>query len=535
MTSATSSAALSEKFGCPPLNLSFIEAQRRRLCFRNDRSLYSRQCDATEKHIISAYSEDKPFKVYQSDYWYSDNWDPLEYGHNFDFSRPFFQQFAEFQLKVPRIALLNVKGINSDYCNVTVGNKNCYLIFGGDFNEDCMYGTLCMENVSSLDLDLSNNNNLCYELSDSLNCYGCQFVFNSKNCSNCYYISDCSSCSECILCTNLSQKSYCIENQPYSKEEYFEKKKDLINGSFTSSKNLFKKFMQLRSQRIVKFTNIINCQNCTGDYLKNSKNCLDCFDVSDSEDLNNVLLSAKSKDCFESGFIGHGTELCFNVQSTLGAYNSICSFFVIESSDIAYSKCIISSKNIFGCCGLRHKQNCILNKQYSETEYHDLRQRIVDHMQKTGEWGQFFPAKLSDFAYNETTAHDYFPLTKEEAVNRRYLWKDDEQKMPQPSDVKIPDNISEVDESLTKAILQCETCHKNYKILLPELDFYKKNNIPLPHICESCRHKRRTNMRNPRHLWPRNCQKCGIALESTYAPDRSEIVYCEKCYQQEVY
>jgi hypothetical protein len=29
--------------------------------------------------------------------------------------------------------------------------------------------------------------------------------------------------------------------------------------------------------------------------------------------------------------------------------------------------------------------------------------------------------------------------------------------------------------------------------------------------------------------------KCNVEFETSYAPDRSEIVYCEKCYQQEVY
>jgi len=27
---------------------------------------------------------------------------------------------------------------------------------------------------------------------------------------------------------------------------------------------------------------------------------------------------------------------------------------------------------------------------------------------------------------------------------------------------------------------------------------------------------------------------CDVEFETTYAPDRPEIVYCEKCYQKEV-
>lgn len=528
-------AALYEKFDCPPLNLPFIDAQRRRLCFRNERSLYTRKCDATGQNIISIYSPDKPFKVYKSDYWYSDSWDALEYGQDFDFERTFFEQFARLQLKVPRLALLNVNAENSEYCNSTSGNKNCYLIFGGDYNEDCIYGTLCIHNTSCLDLDFSNDNNFCYELCDSINCYGCQFTFDSKNCTNCYFVSDCSGCTECILCTNLVQKFYCIENKQYSKEEYFEKKKEFIMGSFKESSQLFEKFLQIRTQRIVKFSHMMNCINSSGDYLKNSKNCINCFDVFDSEDLKNVIYAIKAKDCFECNMIGYKTELCFNTVSMVGAYNTKCSFFVIESSDVECSKCIISSKNIFGCVGLRHKQYCILNKQYSQTEYKNLRQRIIEHMKKTGEWGSFFPAKLSDFAYNETSAHDYFPLTKESAMIQGYLWKDEDPKIPQPSNIQVPDKISDVQNSLINEILQCEECQKNYKILTQELDFYKKAGIPIPRLCESCRHKRRMQMRNPRYLWLRNCQKCGVALQSSYSPDRLETIYCEKCYIQEVY
>lgn len=528
-------AALYEKFGCPPLNLSFTDAQRRRLCFRNERSLYTRKCDATGEKIISIYSPDKPFKIYKSDYWYGDNWNPLEYGQDFDFSKSFFEQFAELQLKVPRLALSNIKGENSEYCNMTMGNKNCYLVFGGDLNQDCMYGTLCMRNLSCLDLDYSNDNNLCYELCDSINCYGCQFAFDSKNCSNCYFISNCSGCSECILSTNLVQKSYCIENRQYSKEEYFKKKKELINGSSSKSKKLFEKFLQLRTERQVKFSNMVNCFNCTGDYLKNSKNCINCFDVSDSEDLKNVVFSSKAKDCFECSLLGDDSELCFNLLSTFGAYNSKCSFFVIESQNVEYSKYILSSQNIFGCVGLRHQKYCILNKQYSESEFKNLRSRIIEHMKQTDEWGSFFPPQLSDFAYNETSAHDYFPMTKEEALAQGYQWKNQEQKMPQPPTIEASDNISDVSSTLIKEILQCESCKKNYKILTQELDFYKKTGIPIPYLCESCRHTRRMQMRNPRRLWARNCQKCGVNLESSYNPDRKETILCEKCYLKEVY
>ena len=52
------------------------------------------------------------------------------------------------------------------------------------------------------------------------------------------------------------------------------------------------------------------------------------------------------------------------------------------------------------------------------------------------------------------------------------------------------------------------------------------------HIPEEDRFK----LKNPYFLWTRKCMKeaCENVFETSYNPDRPEIVYCEKCYQQEV-
>lgn len=68
---------------------------QRRLSFRNERKLYKRKCDATGRDIVSMYSPDKKIPVYFSEEWWSDHWDPLKYGKDFDFSKSFFEQFSE--------------------------------------------------------------------------------------------------------------------------------------------------------------------------------------------------------------------------------------------------------------------------------------------------------------------------------------------------------------------------------------------------------------------------------------------------------
>jgi hypothetical protein len=501
-----------------------------RLAFRNERALYNRKCDLTGNSIVSIYSPDKPYKVYSSKAWYGDSWDGMDYGRDFDFNRGFFEQFKELQLEVPRLGLINMKHENSEYCNMTVGNKNCYLVFGGDMNQDVQYGTLCMHNKDSLDIDISNRNELCYFMGYSHDCYGCQYTFDSKNCTNCYFISDCIGCDECILCTNLIKKKYCINNKQLSKEEYFVQKKEMLNGSRSRMREIFDMFLKLRQTRKVKNYHGVNNENCTGDYIFNSNNCVNSYDIYDSEDVLNTLFAVDTNDIFNSTYLGHKSEVCYSMVGTFTCTSSKFSYFAFDSSDVEYSEQIISCNDVFGCNGIKHKKFCILNKQYSKEEYIELREKIIEHMKKTGEWGKFFPPDLCCFAYNEGTAHQYFPLTKEEAENYGYEWKDPDPKEYQKSDVVVPDLVSGLDDEIIDKVLACEDCARNYKINKPEFNFYKRQNIPAPNECSECRHKKRLDMRNPVKLWDRKCVKCEVDVKTTYSPDRPEKVYCESCY-----
>src|SRR5262245_4502306 len=66
----------------------------RRLFFRNERVLFRRTDDSTGKEMLSGIPPGK-LKAYPVEYWRSDAWDPLEYGKDYDFSRPFFEQYKE--------------------------------------------------------------------------------------------------------------------------------------------------------------------------------------------------------------------------------------------------------------------------------------------------------------------------------------------------------------------------------------------------------------------------------------------------------
>lgn len=520
----------------PSPTLCFACSQKQRLSFRNSSSLYNRKCDYSGEAIISIYSPDKPYKVYKSDYWFGDKWDATDFGQDIDFSQAFFPQFKKLQLQVPRLALLNFSAENSDYCNSTVGNKNCYLIFGGDHNEDCMFGSLSMHNQEVVDSDVSNQNKICYMMSDCTNCYECHFSFDSKNCNSCFFISDCNSCHDCILCTNLNNAQYCINNEQLSKDEYSKQKAILINGNYSTQQKLLERFKELRAKRVVKFAHTVSSENSSGDYLKSCHNCFNCYDSSDSQDLSNVVFATKAKDCHNSSMLGDQTELSYDVISTSNCYNSHHSFGVLNSYNVDYSDLVLDSHDLFGCVCLKKKEYCILNKAYSKSDFESLKERLSAHMKQTGEWGKFLPKDLSCFGYNESCAQEYYPLDKTSALKTGYSWYErDNLNSYQGPTIEIADNITAITDQITKDILTCSSCLKNYRIVQQELNFYRKHNIPAPHQCHICRYNFRQSFRNPRVLWDRNCANCNTALKTTYSPDRSETIYCEQCYLAKFY
>ena len=95
------------------------------------------------------------------------------------------------------------------------------------------------------------------------------------------------------------------------------------------------------------------------------------------------------------------------------------------------------------------------------------------------------------------------------------------------------------DFDVSKEVFVCMNCRKNYRIISDELSFYKRMVLPLPRTCPECRHVKRFRSRGPNKLWHRKCMNTKIAcpneFETSYAPERAEIIYCEDCYQKEVY
>ncbi len=567
-----------EKIKVPPPTFCPECRLQRRLAFRNERGLHRRKSDATGKDIISIFRPDSPFTVYESEYYYSDNWDAGAYGKEYDFSKPFFEQFKELLIKTPTIALFDSKSTNSSYCNITVEHKNCYLASSGWSNEDCMYINRTVANKNSLDLYICSRNEYSYDNIYCKDSYKLFYSHSSENCNDCYFLYDCRGCSNCFGCVNLRNKQYYIFNQPYSKEEYFKKLAALDCSDYAFVEEMKHTMTKMRTDALHRYAQIYKSVGAVGDHLSNVKNAYQCFDFLDgAENVKYSHWSAKEfKDSYDTGpGTGGNSELLYEGVS-IGVENYACmfGFIVWYSRNVQYAINCQSSNDLFGCVSLRNKSYCILNKQYTKEGYEALLPKVIQHMHDTPytdskgrvyRYGESFPVEFSPGPYNDTVAQEYMPITKTKAVENGFGWGEPTEKTYQTTVAAagLPLKIDDVSPEILKEIIGCAhqgkcdcQCSVAFRITSGELEFYKQMQIPLPRLCFNCRHQGRLSQRNPMKLWKRNClcdgnhsenntrsniaehfhgaTHCPNIFNTTFAPDRQETVYCEQCYQAEV-
>jgi len=532
-----------KKYDIPAPSMCFPCRLQRRLAFYNCRSLYKNTCASTNKPTVSIYSPDKPFTVYSKEMWWSDDWDPMEYGKDFDFNRPFFEQFRELMETVPLIAL-NVLGdsVNSDYTNDNYKLKNCYMVFDGERGEDCYHGHSFAGAKSCMDFIFLTTCELCYECVYCTDCYGLKYSQHCKNCWDSWFLRDCIGCKHCFGCANLRQKQYCIFNEQKTKEEYKEFLQQFKSSSYSAVQKMNAKAEGLFKTQPVRATRGEQNIDSVGDSIDNSKNaymCFDCANMQDSRYCTNCIMGCK--DCMDVHIWGDGMELCYNC-CVCGANtrNLLSDYYVIQGcSDVYYSFfCSRSSSNLLGCIALRHKKHCIFNKQYSKDEYEDLAKRIVEHMKEAGEWGEFFPPTISAFGYNETMAQVWYPLTKDQVEEKGWQWSDYESPVEADKTIQanqLPDDSNDVPDDVLNWAIVCEVTGKPFKIVKQELQFYRDHKLPLPRRHPNQRHVDRFSHKNPYSLWERECAKTGEKILSNYAPDRPEIVYSEEAYKADIY
>ncbi len=473
-----------EKRDVPMPTLCPKDRLRRRLSFRNERKIHKRKCDLTGETIISNVRPDAVFPVYHVDEWHRQEFE-TPYLDSYDFDRSFFDQLYDLWKIAPRMHKASAGNEeNSEYSNHCGFCRNCYFIFNSEDDEDCMYCRFADKCTDCVDCTNILNSELCYECTNVKNCYNVKFSDDCDNCTDSMFLRNCRGVKNSMFCYGLERKEYCFFNQQLTREEYEEKLKEYRVDSASVLEHLKKNWDEW-SAGWPKIRHIIlNSENCTGESIYNSQNTFDACNVTEIQDCRYILNSRDVKDSYDFYAYGMETELCVECVTIAHCYDLKYCNYCMRSSFLQYCDNCWGCENCFGCIGLKDGKFCIFNKQYSEEEYNELVPRIIEHMKSTGEYGEFFPEKLSMFPYEDTLANDYFPAGSSGVLSEGSGESVD----------TIPDLISEVGSDVETKVYMCPVEGKPFKFQKRELDFYKKIGVAVPRMSFEARYLKRNEL-----------------------------------------
>jgi len=548
--------AFYKKIDVPPPTFCPECRMIRRGAVRNESNLYHNICALCHKKIISTYSSESGFYVYCRECFISDAWNPEDYAHEYNFSQPFFLQYAEFLRKVPVQALINMGNcINAEYSQYVFDCKNVYLSYSLTDSEDIYYARNVDTSRNVFDSFIVKNVDSVYENIHCANNFNVFFAQFSSNCLDSWFLYDCINCTNCILCSNLRNKQYCFKNTQYTKNEFEKIKNDMITDNFDRFSEMQDEFHKLKQKAIHKFAEATSIQHATGDRMNNLSYCNYCFDTYNSENVSYANRVGNAKDCRDVWGSLNGERIYETHGAGTRSYNLKFGLLSGFYQDCEFVHLCTNVKNVFACASLKNKEYCIFNKQYTKEAYEILVQKIKQHMMdmpfidnkgRAYTYGEYYPIELSPFAYNESVAMDYFPITKQMALEEGYRWYEKEKTTHTVTFKKnnFPDNLHGFKKDIIlSAIFECDNANSNkhgctdaFKIIDPEYNFYKKHKLPIPRLCPNCRYYARLEQINPLKLWHRTCMNkgCNNEFETSYSPDRQEKIYCENCYLSEI-
>ncbi len=319
----------------------------------------------------------------------------------------------------------------------------------------------CVDCIGIVDCEL------CYSSVHCDRSYACQHCIDCLDSYQCFGSKDLVGCKYCFGCVGLRQTEYAIFNKIVGREEYDAFIVQANLGSYQSRSQYLQKCQTFLSEHPVNVNTIKNSEGSSGRYLDHCKQAYQCQFGESLEDCG-WSTGAFGKDIWRGevyqGELGYQSAV---LSGRLGFCNSINT-----GSENFYSYMIFGSNSCFGCAMLKQKSYCILNQQYSKQAYEELVPKIIAHMKKTGEWGQFLPAQYAPHLYEETQAGED---QRSESRDQRFLEEGHED--------ALPDHIQDVElESIAQQTFSCVLTGRPYRMVMQELRFYLGQNIPLPRL-----------------------------------------------------
>lgn len=482
------------------------ERLRKRLMFRGKHQFFWANCHATGQRLLSIYPSSCNFPVIGIEHWGSKSLDAIQFGIEYDCRLGFFDQLLRLWMKVPRPVCSLSQVIDVRAVHNAFDVKRSFLVFDAHHIENCCYCVGVWESKNCVDCLNIYGCAFCYECVDCHQCFRLRWSEHCVDCRDSYFLNNCYGCNCCIFCSNLRDKQYCVFNEQVSPEQY----EQLVQAWFFTSrskveegKERFKEFLDEHvrattsvAPEVIGDNYLYNCTRMSGSF-----ECCDCSDVFYSAGL---VRATRCIDCLGFGDNLNRAAQCIDVgNNATNVVNCISCFGSV--SNLRYCSHCEDSANLLGCIGLRGKEFCILNKQYSEADYRFHYDLLVQNMKRENKWGSFFPANFSPFPYNLSLANEFMPLSRVQAKVFGFVWDESAEhdmqaiELLQESDVAPHERFAEVPELLEsldavgfkKRVFICEMTGKPFQFTADELDIYSHLGVALPARCFKQRHNER--------------------------------------------
>lgn len=531
-------------FKVPAPNYCPTCRRMRRLVHLTVSHLFKNKCEAPghNENIISIFPEECPIPVYDYKYFIGDEFDPFSFGREYKSNTSPLEMLLNFRKEFPMPSFLNrnPSDVNSDYSNGGRDVKNGYYTVGCYHVEDLWYTIHANKSRNIMDSNAIFESDIVYESITSDHLYNSSFVYFSSNCTDSMFLFDCRNCTDCFGCVNLRNAKYQVFNEQYSKEDYIKFMNSLKPFTRKVLKENKDKFWNLVKSLPMNGTRNIASNNVIGAKISNSKNLFDVTDANNSENIRHADGALSHRDSMDFLYSGGNSSLLY-MNTNIGSQSSKVKFS-ISSKFCTDCEFIFNSKNLnncFMCFGLQDKSYCILNKQYEKEEYFKIIDQIKTEMLKRGEYSDGPGFEFSAQAYNFSIGHIRFPLSNEEIVNLGgYVAKAPETKVDGLAILntdQLPQTIEEVSDDILNKAIKCEISSRPFKIIASELAFLKRIGMPLPTVHPSVRMEKRWIFSPVVYKNKTNCNKCNKEIRTIFDSKEEFILYCESCYQKEVY
>jgi len=166
----------------------------------------------------------------------------------------------------------------------------------------------------------------------------------------------------------------------------------------------FQQFEELRLRTPRMYANVVNAENCVGDYIYYSKNCFHCFVAEHAEDCGYVFNGGQIKDCWDIDYDDDDSQLKYEVISGQNNFNCTYCLACWYSSNMTYCDLYQNCSDCMLCVGLNKRKFHILNKPYSEEEYKKKSAEIKKEMIVSREFWNWFS---SPYPYEYSVAAIY--------------------------------------------------------------------------------------------------------------------------------